>query len=96
MGLAVLPPRLKNELELLKECLKGEKNINDYDELDKHKEWYQYLKERYKDSSLDFDKILKLEVGKKFEKVLMDAGVFKQNKKGLNAFENFVKFLSKE
>jgi UDPglucose--hexose-1-phosphate uridylyltransferase len=89
MGLAVLPARLKNELELLKGCLMGNKNIDEYEELEKHREWYNYLKNKYKDANLDFDKILKLEVGKVFERILTDAGVFKQNSEGLKAFERF-------
>ena len=89
MGLAVLPARLKNELELLKGCLMGNQNIDEYEELEKHREWYNYLKNKYKDANLDFDKILKLEVGKVFERILTDAGVFKQNSEGLKAFERF-------
>lgn len=89
MGLAVLPARLKNELELLKGCLIGNQNIDEYEELEKHREWYNYLKNKYKDANLDFDKILKLEVGKVFERILTDAGVFKQNSEGLKAFERF-------
>ena len=90
MGLAVLPPRLKYELELLKECLLGVKNICEYDALKKHIEWFDYLKDKYKDPNVDFDKILKLEVGETFERILTDAGVFKQDYKGLKAFERFM------
>ncbi|MEI3326291.1 MAG: hypothetical protein V8R64_07455 [Thomasclavelia sp.] len=44
MGLAILPARLKNELAELEECLLGKKNIEDFDALKKHIEWYEYLK----------------------------------------------------
>ncbi|MBF8983246.1 UDP-glucose--hexose-1-phosphate uridylyltransferase [Lutibacter sp. B2] len=93
MGLAVLPARLKLELELLKECLLGVKNIREYDDLKKHIEWFDYLKDKYKDPNVDFDKILKLEVGKTFERILTDAGVFKQDHKEIEAFERFINSL---
>ncbi len=90
MGLAVLPARLKEELNLLKECLLGNKDINEHEELEKHMNWFENLKNKYKDKNVNFDRILRMEVGKKFEKVLLDAGVFKQDEKGLKAFENFI------
>lgn len=93
MGLAVLPARLKSELALLKECLLGIKNIDEYQELQQHREWFYYLKDKYKNRHVDFEPILKLEVGIVFEKILMDAGVFKQDTKGLEAFEGFINSL---
>ncbi|QGU94351.1 UDP-glucose--hexose-1-phosphate uridylyltransferase [Clostridium bovifaecis] len=94
MGLAVLPARLRDELKLLKECLLGNKSIDEFEELEKHKTWFKYLKEKYENIFVDFDEILRMEVGKKFERVLLDAGVFKQDSKGLNAFENFINSIS--
>ncbi|MFZ5965778.1 MAG: UDP-glucose--hexose-1-phosphate uridylyltransferase [Bacillota bacterium] len=94
MGLAVLPARLKDELELLKECLQGSKSIYEHDDLIKHQEWFEALKEKYRDRNADFGEILKFEVGKKFERVLTDAGVFKQNTQGIEAFQRFICSLS--
>ncbi len=91
MGLAVLPARLKDELELIKQCLLGKIDIKDYRELEKHLYWYKYLKDKYQGKDVDYDKVLKEEVGIVFRRILMDAGVFKQDKKGLNAFERFIK-----
>ncbi|WP_331488047.1 UDP-glucose--hexose-1-phosphate uridylyltransferase [Caminicella sporogenes] len=93
MGLAVLPARLKYELELLKDCLSGNKNISEYEELNKHLKWFKYLKSKYENTDMDFDYILKMEVGKVFERILIDAGVFKQDEMGLKAFERFINFL---
>ncbi len=95
MGLAVLPDRLIYELDLLKDCLLGWKDIDDYEDLDKHRKWFQYMKQQYQDTHRDLDAMMRLEVGKTFERILMDAGVFKQDPKGLEAFEGFMKFLSR-
>lgn len=43
MGLAVLPARLKDELEVLKECLLGKKNILEISNMKKHVAWYNEL-----------------------------------------------------
>jgi len=94
MGLAVLPARLKNELELLKMCLLGKFEFSDYPELEKHHQWYQYLQGKHKNFELDYDEILKFEVGKIFEQVLIDVGVFKINETGLQAFERFIHSIS--
>jgi len=90
MGLAVLPARLVNELELLKDCLKGTRDIEQYEELEQHKNWFLKLKEKYFGSDADLDEVLKVEVGKIFEKVLLDAGVFKLDSRGLEAFLRFI------
>ncbi|OGO79089.1 MAG: galactose-1-phosphate uridylyltransferase [Clostridiales bacterium GWB2_37_7] len=90
MGLAVLPARLIEELEILKECLEGKKNINEYDELQQHGSWYEYLKNKYSGLSIDYQEVLQQEVGKIFERILTDAGVFKQDSRGLQAFERFI------
>ena len=44
MGLAVLPARLKDELTLLEKCLINEADINDYESLEKHKDWFEEIK----------------------------------------------------
>jgi len=91
MGLAVLPGRLKGELELLKECLLGNKEIKDIEELNSHRDWFLYLKGKYKNKEVDYDNVLREEVGRVFERVLHDAGVFKDDDKGLEAFYSFLK-----
>lgn len=90
MGLAVLPARLINELELLKDCLRGVKDIGQYEELEQHRHWFLQLKDRYGNADTDLDEVFKMEVGKVFEKVLLDAGVFKLNGKGPEAFSRFI------
>ncbi|HWR61878.1 MAG TPA: UDP-glucose--hexose-1-phosphate uridylyltransferase [Clostridia bacterium] len=90
MGLAVLPARLVGELELLRDCLEGKSSIDRYPELGQHKEWFFELEKRYAGTGADYGRVLKLEVGRVFEQVLLDAGVFKPNDKGLAAFSKFM------
>jgi UDPglucose--hexose-1-phosphate uridylyltransferase len=61
--------------------------------LEQHKHWFYELKEKYGNNNIDYDKVLKMEVGKVFERVLMDAGVFKLDSKGLAAFSRFIEFI---
>lgn len=95
MGLAVLPARLKDELEVLKECLLGKKNIFEISNMKKHVAWYNELK------SHDFnedtvDQLLKEELTHKFVNVLEDAGVFKMNEEGKEAFIKFVEMVGEK
>lgn len=91
MGLAVLPGRLIEELELLKACLLGKGEMESYEELKAHRDWYAVLKERYQKNQGDVDAFLRAEVGKIFERILWDAGVFKQDAQGLEAFTRFIR-----
>lgn len=90
MGLAVLPARLVGELEFLRACLEGKSSIEQYPELEQHKEWFFELEKKYAGTGADYGRVLKLEVGRVFEQVLLDAGVFKLNDKGLEAFSKFM------
>lgn len=93
MGLAILPARLKTELEALKQCLLGNKNINDDESLEKHREWFEYLK-TFNVNESDIDKFMEIEVIKKFVSVLENAGVYKMDEKGNEGFTRFVESLS--
>lgn len=90
MGLAVLPSRLINELELIKSCLSGESSIEEHEELDQHRKWFLELKDKYDGTRADLDDVLRTEVGRIFERVLLDAGVFKLGAKGSEAFMRFI------
>lgn len=75
MGLAILPGRLLEELEMIKEVLLNGKLVSDFPELKKHEEWVKDLKS--KPLPEDLDQFLKMEIGHIFEQVLEDANVFK-------------------
>ena len=95
MGLAVLPARLKDELEKLAYYLinKGsEVQLRDQPELEKHLSWYAEIVERYQEiSENNVMEILKKEVGLKFAAVLEHAGVFKRDDAGQKAFFRFMR-----
>lgn len=93
MGLAILPARLKDELRDLKICLLGQGNIEEYPSLKKHIPWYQELS-KYTFTKDTIDALLQEAVASKFVNVLEDAGVFKLNHEGIDAFVSFVESLN--
>lgn len=91
MGLAVLPARLKDELEALAALWMGEQTEID---LDIHLTWLNALKKEFAPSTkLEALEILQQQTGKKFMRVLQDAGVFKDTAAGHVHFRNFVETL---
>lgn len=92
MGLAILPSRIKSEMELLARCIIEGKDIRSFDELLKHADWAEEFIPKYegKINKENVDEILKVEIGKVFVKVLEDAGVFKRDKKGREYFMKFI------
>lgn len=94
MGLAVLPSRLKKEMELLADCLVKHESVNGYESLEKHAKWAKEIANKYPE--IDDDNvmdILKEEIGQVFVKVLEDAGVYKCNEEGREAFARFLEVL---
>ena len=94
MGLAVLPSRLKEELEILADYLVQKKDIRSNEKIAKHADWADTFCKKYdgitEENVMD---ILKKEVGEVFVHVLEDAGVYKCTEKGREAFLRFVKTL---
>src|SRR5574344_1429101 len=92
MGLAILPSRIKSEMELLARCIIEGKDIRSFDELLEHADWAEEFIPKYegKINKENVDEILKAEIGKVFVKVLEDAGVFKRDKKGREYFMKFI------
>ena len=91
MGLAVLPSRLKEELNLLAQCLVEGKNIRDVKAIEKHGDWAEeFLRKYEKVTKENVEEILKKEVGLVFERVLEDSGVYKCNEQGRRGFVRFL------
>lgn len=92
MGLAVLPARLKSEMELLAETLisKGVDAVRSVPELEKHADWAEEFVSRRDITAENVNDVIKDEVGKVFAQVLEDAGVYKRNDEGAAAFDRFV------
>ena len=91
MGLAVLPARLKGEMELLKDYILTEKDIRSNEQIAKHADWVDEFLPNYTSiTEENVEEILQQEVGKVFCEVLEDAGVYKCDEKGLEAFHRFI------
>lgn len=94
MGLAVLPSRLKKEMELLADCLVHKEPLEDHEELEKHIDWVRDFVPKYSEINQEnVMDILQEEIGQVFVKVLEDAGVYKCTKEGREAFDRFIKTL---
>ena len=87
MGLAILPPRLKNELKEVEEFLLGQREeVAPY-----HQAWADQLKAHHPDVTLESAQtIVRASVGRIFKRVLEDAGVYKRTKEGQAAFMRFI------
>ena len=94
MGLAVLPSRLKEELEILADYLVEKKDIRSNEKIEKHAEWVEAFLPKYPEITPEnVMEILKEEVGITFVHVLEDAGVYKCTPDGRDAFLRFVNTL---
>lgn len=98
MGLAVLPGRLKDELDALAGVLTGAVPLDspelsdEIGPLHQHAAWITELAERY-GTSLSEDEagsVLREETGRKFADVLKDAGVYKRDEHGRQGFGQFM------
>ena len=94
MGLAVLPARLVEELEEMKQAILGGKDLRGTESLAQHADWLEEILPKYdkltEDNIMD---VLKNEVGQVFVHVLEDAGVYKCTEDGRAAFERFIQVL---
>lgn len=94
MGLAVLPSRLKEEMEILAEYLVESKDIRANEKIEKHADWAEGFVGQYDTITTEnVMGILEQEIGKVFVGVLEDAGVFKCTKEGREAFKRFISVL---
>ncbi|WP_078556711.1 UDP-glucose--hexose-1-phosphate uridylyltransferase [Bacillus alkalicellulosilyticus] len=93
MGLAVLPGRLQEEMELLSTYLCSDEAIDKITldhRTNKHKQWAEKLQSLYTFNEENVGHILQQEVGKVFSVVLEHAGVFKRTNEGKTAFLKFI------
>lgn len=88
MGLAVLPSRLAEELGAVEDMLLG---LGESALTAPHEAWALDVKARHPEmNSQNAAEIIRAEVGAVFEQVLLDAGVFKRDEKGAEAFGRFI------
>ncbi|WP_339278792.1 UDP-glucose--hexose-1-phosphate uridylyltransferase [Paenibacillus sp. FSL W8-1187] len=98
MGLAVLPGRLKQEMELLASCLDGSASWEQAlaegpPTMGQHWLWLEELQASAGGAALERGEALRLveaSAGDKFLQVLRDAGVYKQTGEGREAFGRFL------
>lgn len=99
MGLAVLPGRLKQELEQIARYLTPDapghvsELLDEGHALKQHGDWAVQLVEKYGNANKADEAvaIVQSETGDKFLHVLEDAGVYKRTEQGLAGFERFLK-----
>ena len=91
MGLAVLPGRLKSEMDSLRTALLEGKDIREDEVLGKHADWVDEFMAKHKDFNKDNAKeIIRQEIGLVFSEVLTDAGVYKDDDKGRKGILRFI------
>ncbi len=97
MGLAVLPARLKNEMQQLADVLvtKGVSAVRSDPVLEKHADWAEEFCSRRTVNADNVHEVIRDEIGKVFAKVLEHAGVYKRTPEGEAAFDRFVEYLNK-
>ena len=91
MGLAVLPARLKAEMAELEEAILTGKDLASTETLASHKEWAEAFMKKYEDINKDnITDIIREEIGLVFSEVLENAGVYKCDEAGREAFMKFI------
>ena len=91
MGLAVLPARLKKELNDLAEAIVNGRDVSADPELAKHADWVGTFLPHYGKITRDnVGSILQEETARVFVRVLEDSGVFKRTPEGRDAFHRFM------
>ena len=92
MGRAILPGRLKSELEEVKKYLLDQDNQM----AESHKEWADELKQNNQITAANVENVLHQGLVEVFEEVLQCAGVFKNNADGDQGWQEFIDALTKE
>lgn len=91
MGLAVLPARLKGEMETLADAIVTGKDIRADETIEKHADWVEEFLPKYDSVTAEnVTEILHKEIGLVFSKVLEHAGVYKRDEEGQKAFDRFI------
>ena len=90
MGLAVLPARLKTEMELLAKAITEKADIRADEILGKHADWVDMLNEKYDITAENVDDILRKEIGIAYSEILEQCGVFARDEKGRAQLRKFI------
>ena len=90
MGLAVLPARLKTEMELLAKAITEKADIRADEILGKHADWVDMLSGKYDITAENVDDILRKEIGIAYSEILEQCGVFARDEKGRAQLRKFI------
>ena len=90
MGLAVLPARLKKEMDLLEDAILCGRDLRDQEQLRKHADWADSWTGKYELNRDNIHGIVQDEIGRVFIRVLECAGVYKRTEEGQAAFDRFI------
>ncbi len=90
MGLAVLPARLKGEIEDMAQAILSGQDLETIDSVRKHAAWFAAFRDRYTFTPENVRQILMQEIGRTFVHVLEDAGVYKCTPQGRAALDRFL------
>jgi UDPglucose--hexose-1-phosphate uridylyltransferase len=91
MGLAILPGRLKSELDGVAHAMLSGEDLNADPALSRHARWaLQVARDNPDFCSANADAVLRRETGLVFRQVLEDAGVYKRDDRGRAAFMKFI------
>ena len=90
----MLPSRLAEELEVLREKMLSGADLREDSRTSPHADWAeQILLSHPEFNEKNAEDILRFETGRVFEQVLCDAGVFKRTPEGQAAFKHFISVL---
>ena len=91
MGLAVLPARLKKEMEQVRDAILSGQDLTSVSDIAKHAQWVASFSSKYTFTPENTMEILEQEIGKTFVRVLEHAGVYPCTPDGREAFMRFLK-----
>ncbi|MBR3789785.1 MAG: galactose-1-phosphate uridylyltransferase, partial [Clostridia bacterium] len=90
MGLAVLPARLKTEMQELKVAILNGENIKEKESIAKHADWAEKYILSHNVTEENCDEIVRNAIGTTFIQILEQCGVFERNEVGKKQFMRFV------
>ena len=95
MGLAVLPARLKDEMAELEKAILDGTDLRSTETLASHADWAEAFLKKYDNVNSDnITEIIRKEIGLVFAEVLENAGVYKCDEAGREAFLRFIEYVS--
>ena len=96
MGLAVLPARLKKEMDTLKTTILAGGDLRADEAIAKHADWAEEFLGRRSVTADNINEVVNEEIGKVFAEVLVHAGVYKCDAEGREAFDRFVAYVNEK